>query len=96
MTNVLNILLNSTMRFTCPSHTILPDLIILLTYEASHCAKRIAVQKFLPIDLFNPTSYLIHSTFNIQQLYIQPTLYLCVLFLSQNKQRLLPCITPVY
>jgi len=29
--------------------------------------------------------------FNIQQLYALPTLYLCVLYLSENKQRLLPC-----
>jgi hypothetical protein len=26
--------------------------------------------------------------FNIQQLYVLPTLYLCVLYLSENKQRL--------
>jgi len=31
--------------------------------------------------------------FNIQQLYALPTLYLCVLYLSQNKQRLVP-LTP--
>jgi hypothetical protein len=28
--------------------------------------------------------------FNIEQLYAQPTLYLCVLYLSENKQRLFP------
>ena len=28
--------------------------------------------------------------FNIQQLYALPTLYLCVLYLSENKQRLVP------
>jgi len=27
---------------------------------------------------------------NIQQLYVLPTLYLCVLYLSENKQRLVP------
>ena len=26
----------------------------------------------------------------IQQLYVLPTLYLCVLYLSENKQRLVP------
>jgi len=31
-----------------------------------------------------------HHQFNIQQLYALPTLYLCVLYLSQNKQRLVP------
>jgi len=29
-----------------------------------------------------------HHQFNIQQMYALPTLYLCVLYLSQNKQRL--------
>jgi len=31
-----------------------------------------------------------YSQFNIQQFYILPTLYLCVLYLSENKQRLVP------
>ena len=31
-----------------------------------------------------------HQQFNIQQLYALPTLYLCVLYLSENKQRLVP------
>jgi len=30
-----------------------------------------------------------HHQFKIQQLYALPTLYLCVLYLSENKQRLL-------
>ena len=30
------------------------------------------------------------NRFNIQQLYVLPTLYLCVLYLSENKQRLVP------
>ena len=29
-----------------------------------------------------------HQQFNIKQLYPLPTLYLCVLYLSENKQRL--------
>ena len=33
---------------------------------------------------------MIHQLFNIQQLYALPTLYLCVLYLSQNKQWLVP------
>jgi len=36
-----------------------------------------------------PTGYVKHHQFNIQQFYILPTLYWCVLYLSQNKQRLL-------
>ena len=39
------------------------------------------------INLLNPTGYVKHQQFNIQQLYALPTLYLCVLYLSENKQR---------
>ena len=41
-------------------------------------------------NLLNPTGYVMHQQFNIQQLYALPTLYLCVLYLSENKQRLVP------
>ena len=40
------------------------------------------------INLLKPTSYVMHQQFNIQQLYVLSTLYLCVLYLSENKQRL--------
>ena len=33
---------------------------------------------------------MMNQQFNIQQLYALPTLYLCVLYLSENKQRLVP------
>ena len=36
------------------------------------------------------TGYVMHQQFNIQQLYALPTLYLCVLYLSENKQRIVP------
>jgi hypothetical protein len=39
--------------------------------------------------LLKPTGYLMHHQFDIQQFYILPTPYLCVLYLSENKQRLL-------
>ena len=39
-------------------------------------------------NLLKPTGYVMHQQFNIQQLNALPTLYLCVLYLSQNKQRL--------
>ena len=42
------------------------------------------------IILLKPTGYVMHQQFNIQQLYALSTLYLCVLYLSENKQRLLP------
>ena len=42
------------------------------------------------INLLKPTGYVMHQQFNIQQLYALPTLYLYVLYLSENKQRLVP------
>jgi len=42
------------------------------------------------ISLLKPTGYVMHHQFNIQQLYALPTLYLCVLYLSENKQRIVP------
>jgi hypothetical protein len=45
------------------------------------------------INLLNPTGHVMHQQFNIQQLYALPTLYLCVLYLSENKPRLVP-LTP--
>ena len=44
----------------------------------------------LSLNLLKPTGHVMHHQFNIQQLYALPTLYLCVLYLSQNKQRLVP------
>ena len=41
-------------------------------------------------NILKPTGYVMHQQFNIQQLYVLPTLYLCVLYLSENKQRLVP------
>ena len=45
------------------------------------------------INILKPTGHVMHQQFNIQQLYVLPTLYLCVLYLSENKQRLLPLIS---
>jgi len=42
------------------------------------------------INLLEPTGYVMHHQFNTQQLYVLPTLYLCVLYLSGKKQRLVP------
>ena len=43
------------------------------------------------VNLLKPTGYVMHyHQFNIQQLYALPTLYLCVLYLSENKQQLVP------
>ena len=48
---------------------------------------------YTPFSYFNllkPTDHVMHHQFNIQQLYALPTLYLCVLYLSENKHRLVP------
>ena len=42
------------------------------------------------LNPLKPTGYAMHQQVNIQQLYVLPTLYLCVLYLSENKQWLVP------
>jgi hypothetical protein len=42
------------------------------------------------INLLKPIGHVMYQQFNIQQLYALPTLYLFVLYLSENKQRLVP------
>ena len=42
------------------------------------------------INLLKSTGHVMHQQFNIQQLYVLPTLYLCVLYLSESKQLLVP------
>ena len=49
-----------------------------------------ALNKAVCASYLNPTGHVMHQQFNIQQLYAVPTLYLCVLYLSENKQRLVP------
>jgi len=44
----------------------------------------------LVLTFLQPTGHVMHHQFNIQQLYVLPTLYLCVLYLSENNQRLVP------
>jgi len=46
--------------------------------------------QFQVIHILKPTCYVMHQQFNIQELYALPTLYLCVLSLSDNKKRLVP------
>ena len=64
-------------------------------HQVFSCNKRnvLVSKKLYSQFLFNllkPTGYVMHQQFNIQQFYSLPTLYLCVLYLSQNKQRLVP------
>jgi hypothetical protein len=46
--------------------------------------------KYIHLNLLKPTGHVTHQQFNIQQLYALPALYLCALYLSENKQRLVP------
>ena len=43
------------------------------------------------IILLKPTGHVMHQQFNIQQLYVLSTLYLCVLYLSEEKKA--TCVT---
>ena len=40
------------------------------------------------INLLKPTGHVMYQQFNSKQLYVLPTVYLCVLCGSENKQRL--------
>ena len=51
------------------------------------------VRTIVCINLLKPTYYVMHQQFNIQQLYVLPTLYVWALYLFQNKQRIVP-LTP--
>ena len=58
----------------------------LATY-AKYCISNIWTISF---NLLKLTGHVMHQQFNIQPLYVPPTLYLCVLYLSENKQQLVP------
>jgi len=64
-----------------PSYITVPHLHVAVTQE-----NRIRPQ----FNLLKLTGHVMHHQFNIQQLYVLPTLSLCVLYLSENKQRLVP------
>ena len=57
-------------------------------YVQSNCSPRLASPNH--INLLKPSGHVMHQQFDIQQLYALPTLYLCILYLSENKQRLVP------
>jgi len=58
------------------------------TNQKDWCLQQLTLQRH--INHLKRTGHVMHQQFNIQQLYILPTLYLCVLYLSENKQRLVP------
>jgi hypothetical protein len=87
----------------CDTHLMCPQLLfqsteqsqsVLGTEKADLKAAALINSSFcivtLSVNLLKPTGYVMHQKFNIQQLYVLPTLYLGVLYLSENKQRLVP------
>ena len=73
----------------------LTDAILGLDFLIDHAAELSFPHRAvsLKINLLKPSDHVMHHRqFNIQQLYALPTLYLCVLYLSENKQRLVPLI----
>ena len=64
----------------------------LATHQPNSLAMRFVSVPFVRLDLtfLKPTGHVTRHQCNIQQLYVLPTLYLCVLCLSENRQRLVP------
>ena len=54
------------------------------------CPGYVTLRNAVTINLLKSTGHVMHQQFNIQQLYALPTLFLCVLYLSENKQPLVP------
>ena len=88
------VLLNASPRRRCrsgaiPSNIHNPDTGRTLSAVLNLCSTP-AGTSYVTLNLLKPTGHVMHQQFNIQQLYVLPTLYLCVLYLSENKQRLVP------
>jgi hypothetical protein len=60
------------------------------TISLSVTFKSKIIEPQVEVNISKPTGHVMHQQFNIQQQYVLPTLYLCVLYLSENKQRLVP------
>jgi hypothetical protein len=68
-------------------HIMKPAQIIFVTVRSKNICN---LFHLIFLNLLKPSGSMMHQQFNIQQLYILPVLYLCVLYLSENKQRLVP------
>ena len=67
---------------------------ILILPEIEHPKRFCCAQLLMScLNLLKPTGHVMHQQFNIRLLYVLPTLYLCVLYLSENKQRLVPLVS---
>ena len=65
-----------------------PYFVVLFTPVQNYFSWKNEAYTSLYINLLKPTGHVMHQQFNFQQLYVLPTLYLCALYLSENKQRL--------
>jgi len=75
---------------TCATYSI-NWLVFITEMKSVYSAVRTgSLHKAVCASSLKPTGYVMHQQFNIQQLYALPTLYLCVSYLSENKQRLVP------
>ena len=75
---------------TCATYSI-NWLVFITVVESVYSAVRTgSLNKAVCASSLKPTGYVMHHQFNIQQLYALPTLYLCVLYLSETKERLVP------
>ena len=82
-------IVNTFRKTTMPSHSVSSSRTFLncLTFKAAQVWEH---ESLNTLTFLKPTGHVMHQQFNIQQLYVLPTLYLCVLYLSENKQRLVP------
>jgi hypothetical protein len=71
-------------------HTLQSTSLGIFSVHAVYLSPLIRYRPLRDITLWKTTGHVMHHQFNIQQLYVLPTLYLCVLYLSENKQWLVP------
>jgi hypothetical protein len=60
------------------------------SWNLQPCLRRLASETMELLTFQSPLVTLRTNRFNIQELHFPPTLYLCVLYLSENKQRRVP------
>ena len=64
-------------------------LVFITEMKSVYNAVRIgSLNKAVCASSLKPTGYVMYQQFKIQQMYVMPTLYLCVFRLSENKQRI--------
>ena len=56
----------------------------------SKLTQKVCRSTSISFNILKTTGHVMYQQFNIQQLYVLPTLYLCVLYFSENKQRIVP------